>query len=249
MSVREATIEDADDIREIAERSFRSSYSLSPQEIEIIVEAEFSREAFEDRIDDDSGVLLVATESEEEAPDSDISGFAELDADGVFRWMHVHPNARGRGVGSTLLERIQEETESRDGSFSAIILEDASEGDQVLERIGLSRTGGSEIEIGGERFHVQQYEMTDEEHAANEPSVDVPETVEQDGETVRVDAESDISGTLAPFYPMYGDDEEPVGFFCSQCGTTEVSAGSLDRLECSECGNLHRADDWDASYL
>ena len=247
MNVRETTTDDADAVREIAERSFRASYALSPQQIDAIVEAEFSPAAIEERVEDTDTVLLVAEEPDEPVPELSVSGFAEFDADGVFRWLHVHPEARGRGVGSALLEQIHEEAAGRE-SFRAIILEQAREGDQFLQRIGLSRTGGSEIEIGGQAFKVQEYELTDVEQSANEPSVDVPSTVEHDGESLTV-VEDDISGTLAPFFPLTDDDGERAGFFCSQCGTTEVAVGSLDRLECSECGNLHRADEWDSAYL
>jgi hypothetical protein len=40
MNVREATPADSDCIREIAERSFQSSFALSPEEIATLVEAE-----------------------------------------------------------------------------------------------------------------------------------------------------------------------------------------------------------------
>lgn len=246
MNVREATTEDADAVKEIAERSFRASYSLSPQEIDAIVDGEFSREAYEERVDDPDVTFLVAEEPDEPTPELSVSGFAEFDADDVFRWLHVHPDARGRGVGSALLEQIHEVASDRE-SFRAVILEDATEGDQFLQRVGLSRTGGDELEIGGQQFHVQLYELTDVEQSANEPSVEVPDNVEHEGSSLTVESD-DISGTLAPFFPLT-DDGEPAGYFCSQCGTTEVSAGSLDRLECSECGNLHRADEWDSAYL
>lgn len=248
MNVREATTDDLDDIQTLLKRSFRASYSLSPQQIDTIIESEFSPDAFEERIDDSDGRMLVVAEPEEPTPELDVLGYAELHPDGVLRWLHVHPGARGRGIGSTLLERLQEDANTEDRSFSAIVLESASEGDQFLERVGLARTGGKEIEIGGEPFHVQEYELADRDQDANEPEVDVPETIERDGETLSLDREDELSGTLAPIYPLYRGDEH-AGFFCSQCGTTEVTAGTLDRLECSECGNLHRADEWDPGYL
>ena len=39
------------------------------------------------------------------------------------------------------------------------------------------------------------------------------------------------------------------GYFCSECASTDVSADGLDRLECGNCGNTHRADQWDDAYL
>lgn len=248
MNVRDATVDDLEDIQTLLKRSFRASYSLSPKQIDIIIESEFSPDGFEERIADPEGTMLVATEPEESTPELDVLGYAELHPEGSLRWLHVHPGARGRGIGTTLLERIQEAADVEDRSFSAVVLESASEGDQFLERVGLSRTGASEITIGGEPFHVQEYELADREQDANEPEVDVPETIEHEGETLSVDEDDEMSGTLSPFYPLFRDDEH-AGFFCSQCGTTEVTAGTLERLECNECGNLHRADEWDSGYL
>jgi hypothetical protein len=51
MEIRQATAQDADRIREIAESSFQASYALSPLDIETIVEGEFAVDPLSDRIE------------------------------------------------------------------------------------------------------------------------------------------------------------------------------------------------------
>jgi len=81
--------------------------------------------------------------------------------------------------------------------------------------------------------------------------VTVPENVDVEGESLPVDREDAIPGRDAPFFRIYSDEdrESAYGYFCSECGSTDVSADGLNRLVCGECGNLRRADDWDGSYL
>lgn len=45
------------------------------------------------------------------------------------------------------------------------------------------------------------------------------------------------------------DGTRKVGYLCGQCGTTDVHADELGRLECDGCENVHRPDDWDQAYL
>lgn len=90
-----------------------------------------------------------------------------------------------------------------------------------------------------------------QETDATELSIGVPPTVAADGEELRVDRDEPIPGSDAPFFPVFGTDGEGSrwGFFCNECGSTSVAADGLDRLECSDCDDLHRADAWDEAYL
>ena len=64
MEVRPATSRDRSSIREVARDSFESSYALSPQEIEAILEDAFTPDALADRIDgSDVHSLVVKGES------------------------------------------------------------------------------------------------------------------------------------------------------------------------------------------
>jgi ribosomal protein S27AE len=105
--------------------------------------------------------------------------------------------------------------------------------------------------VGGEEFAVTMFIEGEGTETSNEPTVAVPESVTVDGVDRPVDRDDSIPGREAPFFTLYvaDDTEEAYGYFCSQCGSTDVSADGLDRLECGNCGNAHLADEWDDAYL
>jgi len=71
---------------------------------------------------------------------------------------------------------------------------------------------------------------------------------------VFVAREEEESGTEAPFYVTYTDENhaERFGFYCSNCGSLNVSMDDMDRLECQNCENSHASrsgESYDDSYL
>jgi ribosomal protein S27AE len=85
----------------------------------------------------------------------------------------------------------------------------------------------------------------------DERAVPVPESVTVDGTDRPLERDETVPGREAPFFPTYTSEDhtDPYGYFCSSCGSTDIAADGLDRIECSECGNLHLAEEWDDSYL
>ena len=246
MTVRAAEPDDGERIQEVAEQSIRASYALSPDQIEVLLETEFSPDAVAERIDDDGRLLLVAE------ADSEVVGFAETDVDsGTLQWVQVAPAQRGNGVGTPLIDRVRTEAFERNEEFTAVVLEEATEGRQFVERFGLNRSETRDVTFGSQEMTAHVYTGSASKEAANEPSVEVPEYTEAEGTRRPVDHDERIPGIDAPFFPVYASDtrDEQYGFFCSSCGSTEVAADDLDRLECPVCGNKHRAEEWDGAYL
>jgi len=243
MDVRAATAADGEAIERIARDSFRASYALSPEDIDVLVDAYFTSDVLAERMGaDEAAAVFVA------AGEDGVVGFAEVDPDGWLEWLHVAPTERGRGAGTALVERAREELGDR--PLTAHILEDASEGSAFMERFGLSASGTTELDAGGhEAFDEEVYTAGEETRDANEPEVDVPETIEADGTQLIVGDDEPIPGNESPFFELRTNDGGAWGYFCSQCGSTDVAADGLDRLECGECGNEHRADQWDGAYL
>lgn len=241
MDVRTATPADSSAIERIARASFQASYALSPDDIDSLVAAYFASDALPDRLDD-AAILVAETED-------GVVGFAEVHSDGWLEWLHVEPTERGQGAGTALVERVREDIADGEQPFEAHVLEAASEGSTFLERFGLTASGTTELDFGDESYAQEVYTSTGVHVDANEPAVDVPETLSEDGEELRVDRDHRIPGTEAPFFEVSTDEDEAWGYFCSQCGSTDVAADGLDRLACNECGNEHRADQWDGAYL
>lgn len=252
MDVRTAEGTDWNAIRDLAERSFGASYSLSPDQIAIIVDRDFSEEVLTERLQNPEHLVFVA-EGEVEANEG-IFGFADVELDDVptLRWLHVDPIARGRGIGTELFERVREDTaEMGQSDLTARILEDAVEGGDFLEKFGYYRTDSTQLEFEGRTFAEQLYTKGDAKSKANEPTVEVPDRVTIDGDRHPVDGSDSIPGTEAPFFRILttGGSDDIYGYFCSNCASTDIAGDGLDRLECGNCGNEHLPDEWDAAYL
>jgi len=222
MNVRAATRDEIAEIRTIAESSFQTSYSLSPLEIETIVENVFAEDALTGRIDDpDDCVLVVESEDEDGAPA--LAGFAELESGSTLRWLHVDPAFRGRGVASALLERGREEAVGRGAPLSARILEEANEGDGFLEQFGLERAETASLDFAEESFVEYVYRTTGDAPDPEEPDVEVPSTVTVDGAKLPLDHDEPVPGTEAPFFTIYEDEDADDA--SSDGGSTDDDAG------------------------
>ncbi len=249
MEVRPAEPDDRERIRAIARDSLQSSYSLSPQQIETILEQEFDDASLDQLLNDPEMTVLVVDETNDGT--EAVYGFitVEVGTGATIRWLHVDPEARGRGIASALLDHVREAFAEK--PIAANILDDAVEGGQFLEEFGLKQSDHDHMLVGGEEFGVTVFTEGEETETSNEPAVPVPESVTVDGVARFLDRDESVPGTEAPFFTVYRaeDEEDAYGYFCSQCGSTNVSADGQDRLECGNCGNTHLADEWDDAYL
>ena len=159
-------------------------------------------------------------------------------------------------------------------SVRATALEANTEGHQFFEQFGLERAAEREVEVGDESLVEYVYADPDadleaesadgsEEQADGADGETMPETetadgtttaTTEDGERVFVAREEEESGTEAPFYVTYTDENhaERFGFYCSNCGSLNVSMDDMDRLECQNCENSHASrsgESYDDSYL
>lgn len=250
MDIREATEHDSDRIRAIAEQSFRSSYSFSPLEIETIVEDQFGDEAIVNRLDDDEQLFLVAEE------DDFVSGFATArieDADrGEIIWLHVDLTERGQEVGTELTERVLEALRDRSvGEIRALVLGQNQEGGEFFERFGLEHSGEIDLQFGDETFRAEVH--TDAETEDEQDEYTVPESGEitVEGATRFIAPKEPIAGDEGQFLLVFetADREDRFGFYCTNCGSFTNSVDDQGKVLCEDCGNEHKPEDWDGSYL
>ncbi|WP_135820750.1 GNAT family N-acetyltransferase [Halostella litorea] len=254
MDVHEPDTVDGEAIRDVAGRSLRASYGLSPETIEALVHEQQGDDRLDDLAADERGVVVVAT------GETGVTGFAQGEVDdegrGNVRWHHVAPEARGQGVGTELFERIEAALEERGAeSVRAHVLADNMEGAQFFERFGYAEADTTEVEIAGEEHSVNLF--VPEEGVEAESGDDrtdpgeVPDTVEADGETLYVDHDEELPGDKGPFFELYSDEarESLYAYWCSHSESVVAAGDDLGRLECPDCGNVHRADEWDDSYL
>lgn len=70
------------------------------------------------------------------------------------------------------------------------------------------------------------------------------------GKTLYIDTSMGERGSKAPFYVVYTTENgaERWGFFCSNCDSFKTAVDAMGRIECTDCSNLHKAEEWDAAH-
>lgn len=249
MRVRQATAGDSARIKEIAEQSFQASYALSPLDIEAIVETEFEDESLGLRLGDDDHAILVAEE------DGALLGFAEStvagDNPGEIEWLHVAPTDRGQGVGTELFERALADLRERVvEAVQATVLSDNQEGGEFFQQFELESDGQGDRTFGERTLNVEVYQK-EVEDTDDEYTVPSAEEITVDGETMFLDPHDGISGDESAILPVFDDErqEDHFGYYCTNCGTFTDSVDGQGKVVCESCGNEHRPEEWDESYL
>lgn len=160
MEIRTATPADREAIEDVAERSLNASYSLSPATIEGAAEQWYGADQFAEKLDDDHVILLVAeTDS--------VVGFSESfrvagRGQGDLLWLHVHPEHRGRGIGSELYERTRERLLEEGVQYiRSRVLADNRSGASFYEDRGFERVGRDRLDIDGDQFEEYIYILPD----------------------------------------------------------------------------------------
>ncbi|MEF8814105.1 MAG: DUF5816 domain-containing protein [Halovenus sp.] len=71
-----------------------------------------------------------------------------------------------------------------------------------------------------------------------------------EGEQLYVDRREGKRGQKGPFYVVYVDEEgdRRWGFFCSNCGKLDNAVDAMGRVQCNECSNRTKAEEWDAAH-
>lgn len=256
MPVRAAESDDVDRIREVADSAITASHGLSPQDIETIVTEEFDADPLGQKLDDEGTVVLVA-ESDEDGAVAGVAEGRHRDGVPVVQWLFVDPERRGRGHGTALFEAAVDELEG-DGAVRATALSSNQEGGAFYERFGYEQVDERDVDTGGESVYEQVYAPEDAatEQSDADEDVEFPEsgTVTTDDGELHVDRDEGRAGTDGPFFAVYADEDgdDQYGYYCGNCGSLDTTMDEMERVECMECGNVHKPDgseQYDESYL
>lgn len=253
MEIREATAGDGDRIRDIAKQSFRASYAISPRDIETIIEEKFEPEQFTERITEDDRVALVAEEDDELL--GFVEGYVVNDEEAEISWLHISPPHRGNGAGSQLFEQVLADLRERtvEDVYAAVLAQN-QEGGEFFERFGFESADETTREYGERTVHVEIYRegpIAADKQAEDEYTVPEDEKITVDGETRYIDPTKTISGNEGQMLLVFEGQarEEHYGFYCTNCGTYTDSVDGQGTVVCENCGNEHRPEEWDGSYL
>jgi len=160
MELRAATPADIDAVRSVARESLVASYghAVDAALLDGAVEEWYDAGDLSDDIGDDNVVFPVAV------VDGTVVGFAESyvagrrERVGEVDWLHVHPDHRGSGIGSALLERVEAALRSADvDRIEARVLADNEAGTEFYEQEGYELAGERDIDIAGETFDELEY--------------------------------------------------------------------------------------------
>jgi ribosomal protein S18 acetylase RimI-like enzyme len=161
MSIRTATPEDAEAVRAVAEASWAADYPdiLSSESIEEGLDEWYSPASVEDAIERSHARTLVAER------DGRVVGFVhaiwdvEKDEGDVLR-LYVHPDHRGRGLGTALLEAVCETLfESGAERIKAMVLAANDVGNEFYTDYGFEQVDAHEVDIGGESYRENTLEL------------------------------------------------------------------------------------------
>ncbi len=70
------------------------------------------------------------------------------------------------------------------------------------------------------------------------------------GETVYVDRHEGDRGSKGPFFVAYLSEnrDDRWGFYCGNCGSLDTAMDTMGRIECNQCGNVRKPEEWDAAH-
>lgn len=197
---------------------------------------------------DEEGTFVVVAED-----DGEIIGFAQAsliegpDTVGRIEWIHVHPDHRGSGVGSRLLDRIEAELASAGASrIEGRVLEANEAGKTFYEQRGYEQGPTRELQLGSEMVDERSFVREYEEPTAS--GIDERRET-RGGQSVYIAYDDSARGSEGPFYGAYLDEarEKRYGWYCGVCDSLDVNMDAMGRLECDECGNRRKATRWDAT--
>lgn len=246
MEIRPLDSADIDSVRHIARESLAASYAvLGDETIETAIEEWYAADAFDDYLDSDEMVFLVAVDKDGVVGFSQ-SHIVETDDKGRILWLHVAPEHRGRHIATELFDATRELlTERGTERITGLVLAENDEGNHFYTTHGFERLYDRTITIAG-NVHV--------ENVYGEEGTELGELAPRtatDGEQIYVDFEESSRGSSGPFHPSYleQDRTQLYGWYCSNCDTTDNAMDSMGHIKCNQCGNLRKATRWDAAYL
>jgi ribosomal protein S18 acetylase RimI-like enzyme len=246
MEFREAEPGDTEGIRDVARASLHASYDdiLGEETVDEAFEQWYGSPTLTDDVASDSLEFVVAENGDE------VVGFAQVHRreeqdEGRIQWLHVPPDHRGEGIGERLLEHTRDVMHVRGiDRVTGVVLADNLSGNEFYREHGFVLYDQRTVNVGGRYVAENVYEDVAADPAEFEP-VETPEG------TLYVDFTDSDRGKLAPFYPIYRSEDgtRRYGWFCGNCETANNAMDAMGRIECNECGNVRKADRWDAGYL
>ncbi len=160
MTIRHASMEDVDAIREVARASWETDYPeiLSRETAEEGVDEWYSPEQLRRTLTEPWTVIVVAE------TEGAVDGFAHAMVDGddgVVMRLYVHPDRRREGLGRRLFAETREALlDEGVDRIEAMVLAENDPGNEFYADLGFERADQGQTRIGGQSFPENRYVMT-----------------------------------------------------------------------------------------
>lgn len=159
MSIRTATEDDIDAIRQVAKQSWETDYPeiLTRETIEEGFDDWYAREQIADALFPARSLVLVAER------DDAVVGFAHAtwssdEREGYILRLYVHPDSRRQNVGHELLNRTRTELASEGVErVNAMVLAENEPGKNFYEQFGFEFVDETQTTIGGNAYRENRY--------------------------------------------------------------------------------------------
>ena len=151
MQIRDATHDDVSTIRSVARESWKRAYADAVPEsvIDDAVSEWYAEETMTRIIGDDEQVCLVAVDDDDGAVVGFSHGATDENLGDVLR-LYVHPDRWHEGIGTALLETMEERLfEMGMEKLQAMVLADNETGNAFYEGQGFEKTGEAETQLDG----------------------------------------------------------------------------------------------------
>jgi ribosomal protein S18 acetylase RimI-like enzyme len=161
MTIREATTDDVDAVRRVAESSWTADYPelLSRESIRDGVDDWYTPELIRDSIIWAEALMLVAER------DGTVAGFAHATFDldertGTILRLYVAPDHRGAGIGGKLLAETRDRLfETGVDRIRAMVLAANEVGNAFYESFDFERESTEPVRIGNEQYEERTYAL------------------------------------------------------------------------------------------
>lgn len=161
MTINQATDDDVEAVRQVAERSWTTDYPeiLTRETAEEAVTEWYAPERIAAELEDDRTLVLVAER------EGQIVGFAHAtwnddEGEGYVLRIYVDPDRRREGVGRELLEATCQALRERGvDRINAMVLADNDPGNAFYERFGFEYVDERETTVGDEAYRENRYAL------------------------------------------------------------------------------------------
>lgn len=160
MDIHEASTDDVEAIRAVAEASWEQDYPgiLSRETVETGFDEWYGRDRLAVKIEDPRTHVFVA------AVEGTIVGFAHTFVDGeegsVLR-LYVHPDHRREGIGTALFDAVAETLFEYDiERLRSMVLADNDPGNDFYRELGFDRVSTDSTRIGNQQFEEHAYTLS-----------------------------------------------------------------------------------------